>query len=99
MRKRAESGIITVFILIFAAFFIVAANYFKLADRPPALSVLSERSELRVIVGETRGTIYDCNMRPIVNVGKNNIISLNSGRTVMLGNHNANKRLTVGSST
>lgn len=70
MQKRAESGIMMLFTLIFTAFFVVAANYFKLADKPPALAALSERSELKISVGETRGTIYDCNMRPIVNVGK-----------------------------
>lgn len=70
MRKRAENGIMTMFALIFLLFFIVAVNYFRLAEHPPALSALSERSELRLTVGETRGTIYDCNMRPMVNVGK-----------------------------
>lgn len=69
VQKRAERGIIILVGVFFLLFVIVTCNYYKLAVQQQYVRAAEQRSELNITAGVSQGTIYDCNMKPLVNTG------------------------------
>lgn len=69
VQKRAERGIIILVGVFFLLFVVIACNYYKLAVQQQYVRAAEQRSELDITAGVSQGTIYDCNMKPIVNAG------------------------------
>lgn len=69
VQKRAERGIIILVGVFFLLFVVVACNYYKLAVQQQYVRAAEQRSELDITAGVSQGTIYDCNMKPLVNAG------------------------------
>lgn len=69
VQKRAERGIIIIVGVFFLFFVVIACNYYKLAVQQQYVRAAEQRSELDVTAGVSQGTIYDCNMKPLVNAG------------------------------
>ena len=67
IRRRGDNGILVLTAAFFAAFTLIAMNYFVIAYRQEHVSAAAERSELTICAGESQGTIYDRYMRPLVN--------------------------------
>ena len=67
MQKRTERGIIALTAIFFLLFTILACNYYRIAFSQEYVSAAQERSEVTISAGEIEGTIYDRNMKPIVN--------------------------------
>ena len=66
-RKKCENRII----LIISAFFILvtllAVDYYALAVKQDYVRAAQKNAELTINAGESQGTVYDRNMRPLVN--------------------------------
>lgn len=67
VQKRAERGIIILVGVFFLLFVVIACNYYKLAVQQQYVRAAEQRSELDITAGVSQGTIYDCNMKPLVN--------------------------------
>ncbi len=67
VQKRAERGIVILVGVFFLFFVAVACNYYRLAVQQQYVRAAEQRSELDVVAGVSQGTIYDRNMKPIVN--------------------------------
>ena len=69
MRRRCENGVIWLTAAFFVMFVVIAANYFTICFEQKYVSAAEERSEFTISAGESQGTIYDRNMRPLNNTG------------------------------
>lgn len=69
MRRRCENGVIWLTAAFFVMFVVIAANYFTICFEQKYVSAAEERSEFMISAGESQGTIYDRNMRPLNNTG------------------------------
>lgn len=67
IRKRIESGIITLALLFTVMFMIIIFNYFKLSDSPDYAATAVEKHKITISAGKSEGNIYDRNMVPLVN--------------------------------
>ena len=72
MRKFGENRIIPLTAIFFSAFVLTSANYYRLAVHLPeaAVQAAADRSDLKISAGESQGTIYDRNMKPLTNSKK-----------------------------
>ena len=67
MRKRGEHGVLLLAVSFMLMFTLIAVNYYSIADVQEYVSAAEQRSLLKVIAGESQGTIYDRNMKPLCN--------------------------------
>lgn len=72
MRKHGENRIIPLTAIFFSAFVLTSANYYRLAVHLPeaAVQAVADRSDLKINAGDSQGTIYDRNMKPLTNSKK-----------------------------
>lgn len=70
IRKRGENGIILLIAAFFLIFSIIVLDYFELAMKNEYTETAEERAELTVKAPASYGTIYDRNMKPLVNMKK-----------------------------
>lgn len=70
IRKRSDGGVLFLVGAFFLMFTALACNYFRIAFEGRYVRAAEQRSELTISAGESQGTVYDCNMVPIVNAGK-----------------------------
>ncbi|MBQ9898041.1 MAG: penicillin-binding protein 2 [Ruminococcus sp.] len=69
MRRRGEHGVIVLTALFFVAFVGISLNYYRLAREQRYVEAAAAGSVVTVIAGESEGTIYDREMRPLTNAG------------------------------
>ena len=67
IRKRGENGVIILTGGFFLMFLVLAVSYFSIAYERKYAEAADRRSEFVIHVGESQGTIYDRNMRPLTN--------------------------------
>ncbi len=71
MRKRGEHGVLILAILFFFMFFSISLNLLKLSQEREYVRTASDSSFITIHAGESGGTIYDRNFKPLVNEKKN----------------------------
>lgn len=67
MRRRCESGVIVLTAVFFMMFTAVTMRYFIISYNREHMELAEARAELKIVSGESQGTIYDRNMMPLVN--------------------------------
>lgn len=67
IRKRADHGIIILTAFFFIAFAVLAFNYYRISAEQQYVRAAQVSSKLVMTVGDCQGTIYDRNMKPLVN--------------------------------
>lgn len=67
IRKRADHGIIILTAFFFIAFAVLAFNYYRISAEQQYVRTAQVSSKLVMTVGECQGTVYDRNMKPLVN--------------------------------
>ena len=67
LRRKGENRIILVISAFFIMFTLLGANYYALAVKQTNVRTAEKNAELTIIAGESQGTVYDRNLRPLVN--------------------------------
>lgn len=67
MRRRAEFGIIALAAAFFLMFTAVGLNYFRLSQGGAAVGAGSSQALVELSAGESQGTIFDRELRPLTN--------------------------------
>lgn len=67
MRKRGEHGVLILAILFLFMFFSLIANFLRLSQDREHVRTASESSFVTIHAGDTWGTIFDRNFKPLVN--------------------------------
>ncbi len=70
LRKKGEYRILFTAVMFFISFVIIGMKYFIIAQKQTEVRGAEKRSEFTIKVGESQGTIYDRNMKPLVNQSK-----------------------------
>lgn len=73
MRKKAEIRIIILAVVFFLFFTGLCFNYYKIAVSREYVRTARNNAQFTIIAGQTEGTIYDRNMKPVVNADKKRI--------------------------
>lgn len=73
MRRKAEIRIIVLVGTFFLIFTLLCFNYYRIAVKRDHVQTARTNSQFTVIAGNSEGTIYDRNMKPIVNSQKKHI--------------------------
>ena len=67
MRKKAENGILTLTGIFFLLFTLIACNYYRLSAERQSIPASLRSVSVTINAGISEGTVYDRNMRPLVN--------------------------------
>lgn len=67
LRKKGENRIITVTAVFFIVFTLLAVNYYAISVKQTYVRTAEKNAELIIGAGESQGTIYDRNLKPLVN--------------------------------
>lgn len=67
MRKRAEFGVLALAAVFFLMFTVIGLNYYRLSQGGGALPAQTSQAVVEISAGETQGTIFDREMRPLTN--------------------------------
>lgn len=70
IRKRGEHGVIILTAIFFLIFLRIACNYFIISSDNAITETLLQSKTAEISAGKSEGTIYDRNMKPIVNAEK-----------------------------
>ncbi|MBR5682320.1 MAG: penicillin-binding protein 2 [Ruminococcus sp.] len=70
VRKRGENGVIILTALFFTAFVILIFRYYSIAWQQKNVSAAQLEHTFTIEVGKTQGTIYDHDLKPIINSEK-----------------------------
>ncbi len=70
LRKRGENRVILLGTAFFMLFFVIVLRYYAAAYEQKYVKAAEIRSEITINAGESQGTIYDRNMKPIINSGR-----------------------------
>ncbi|MCM1506849.1 MAG: penicillin-binding protein 2 [Ruminococcus flavefaciens] len=73
MRKKIEIRIIILVAVFFLMFVGLCFNYYRIAMKREHVRTARTNAQFTVTAGISEGTIYDRNLKPIVNSGKKNI--------------------------
>ena len=73
VRKRGEHGVILLTAAFFIVFAVLACNFYRISYEGTSLPALNSEHTITIEAGNCQGTIYDRNMRPIVNGDMQNI--------------------------
>ena len=66
-RKRGEHGVIILTAVFFIAFTILTSNLFRIAVEQKNVAAAATEGTFTLQVGECQGTVYDRNIRPLIN--------------------------------
>lgn len=75
MRKRGEHGVIILTAAFFLLFFVISLNYFRLSLERKYVSTAENNSYITIQAGDSSGTIYDRNFRPLTN-SENSVVAV-----------------------
>lgn len=67
MRRHGERGILMLTVIFFMMFFGLSLNFYRLAVERKYISAAAERSYITIHGGDSQGTIYDRNFKPLTN--------------------------------
>ncbi len=67
VRKRGEHGVLVLTAAFFISFTFIALNYYRIAAEQKDVPAAQLESTLTIEAGRCQGTIYDRNMRPLIN--------------------------------
>lgn len=67
MRKRGENGVIILAAIFFLMFFAVSLNFFRMSQVREYVRTAEDSSFVTIHAGDSSGTIYDRNFKPITN--------------------------------
>ena len=67
LRKKCENRIILVISAFFVMFTLLGADYYALSVKQTNVRAAEKNAELVINAGESQGTIYDRELRPLVN--------------------------------
>ncbi len=70
IRKRGENAVIILTALFFTLFVMLIFRYYSIAWHQKNVAAAQLEHTFTIDVGSTQGTIYDCNLKPIVNSEK-----------------------------
>ena len=73
VRKRGEHGVLILTAAFFISFTFIALNYYRIAVEQKDVPAAQLESTLTIEAGRCQGTIYDRNMRPLINAAKKRI--------------------------
>ncbi|MCR5599355.1 MAG: penicillin-binding protein 2 [Ruminococcus sp.] len=73
VRKRGEHGVLILTAAFFISFTFIALNYYRIAVEQKDVPAAQLESTLTIEAGRCQGTIYDRNMRPLINAEKKHI--------------------------
>lgn len=67
IRKRGENAVIILTAIFFTLFIVLIFRYYSIAWNQNNVSVAQLEHTFTIEVGKTQGTIYDCNLKPLIN--------------------------------
>ncbi|MBR6394878.1 MAG: penicillin-binding protein 2 [Ruminococcus sp.] len=67
MRKTADNRVLVLAVVFIMLFLVICFHYFDLAVSRKHVETAYERAELTIVAGEPQGTIFDRNMKHLVN--------------------------------
>ncbi|MDE6780246.1 MAG: penicillin-binding protein 2 [Ruminococcus sp.] len=73
MRRKTEIRIIILVAVFFLMFVGLCFNYYRIAMKRDHVRTARTNAQFTVVAGNSEGTVYDRNMKPIVNSSKKNI--------------------------
>lgn len=73
MRRKTEIRIIILVAVFFLMFAGLCFNYYRIAMKRDHVRTARTNAQFTVVAGNSEGTVYDRNMKPIVNSSKKNI--------------------------
>ncbi|MDE6796585.1 MAG: hypothetical protein K2J36_01030, partial [Ruminococcus sp.] len=73
MRRKTEIRIIVLAGIFFVLFVGLCFNYYRIAMKREHVQTARTNAQFTVIAGKSEGTVYDRNLKPIVNAGRKHI--------------------------